>query len=321
MQAFSHSAAAVMLILLMTAVGCFCGRMGWMKREHKAFLVKYIMNIALPCMCISGLMGKVSHALLFQMRMVLLVSVCALCVLFALAFLLGRLLRLPPKKLGVFVVMCFVANSMFIGYPMCTALFGDAAVPVVLTYYIVNTLAFQTVGVAFLNYGGAQTQKRSFGALIKAFIKPPLYVIAVCVILILCDVTLPKLVLDFAGYMGNTVSPIALLYTGFVIYELYETKKASPQTRKDSPAVTLSLLLVLLFRFVLAPVCCVLFCRLFGMEGSIKSILMIEIAMPVMTQVVVLSAECGADESYAALGMTLSTIACFVSVPILMLFV
>ncbi len=310
-----------MLILLMTAVGCFCGRMGWMKHEHKAFLVKYIMNIALPCMCVSGLMGKVSHALLLQMKTVLLVSVCALCAMLLLSFLLGRLLRLPPDKLGVFVVMCFVANSMFIGYPMCTALFGDAAVPVVLTYYIVNTLAFQTVGVAFLNYGKAHTQKRTAREFLKDFIKPPLYVIAVCVILILCDVTLPKLLLDFAGYMGDTVSPIALLYTGFVIYELYASKTAAPKTRRERPAVKASLILVLLFRFVLAPLCCILFCALFGIGGSVKSILTIEMAMPVMTQVVVLSAECGADEGYAALGMTLSTLACFVSVPILMLFV
>lgn len=311
-----------MLILLMTAVGCFCGRMGWMKHEHKAFLVKYIMNIALPCMCVNGLMGKVTHALLLEMRAVLLVSVCGIGVMLLLAYAVARLLKLPPKRLGVFVVMCFVANSMFIGYPMCTALFGDAAVPVVLAYYIVNTLAFQTVGVAFLNYGNEQPrQRRTLRQFLKAFIKPPLYMIALCVVLILLDVQLPKLILDFAGYMGNTVSPIALLYSGFVIYELFASKKAAPKAQPGGGKLTLSLALVLLFRFVIAPVCCVLFCRTLGITGSVKSMLMIEMAMPVMTQVVVLSAECGADEGYAALGMSISTIACFAAVPILMLFV
>ena len=308
-----------MLILLMTVVGCLCGRMGWMKHEHKAFLVKYIMNIALPCMCITGLMGKVSHALLLEMRAVLLVGACGILFMLLLAYAAARLLKLPEDKLGVFVVMCFVANSMFIGYPMCTALFGDAAVPVVLSYYIVNTIAFHTVGVAFLNYGG-RAQKRTFGQFLKAFVKPPLYVIAACVLLILLDLQLPKLLLDFAGYMGATVSPIALLYTGFVIYELYASKKAAPRARLDGK-LTLSLALALLFRFVIAPVCCVLFCRFFGVMGDIKSMLMIEMSMPVMTQVVVLSADCGADEGYAALGMSLSTFACFAAVPILMLFV
>lgn len=297
-----------MLILLMTAVGYFFGRMGWMKHEHKAFLVKYIMNMAMPCMCISGLLGRVDRELLVSMRTILLAGLCSIILLLLLALPACALLKLPRKRRGVFLVMCCVANSMFIGYPMCTSLFGDAAIPYVLSYYIVNTFFFQLFGVALLNASGSGEgasfdPKKSLRRLIKA----PIVTIVICIILILCDFKAPELLLRFTGYMSDTVSPIALLYTGFVIYEMGFSHIKYER----------GMICAMLFRFVLAPLVCLLFCRLLGIYGEAQSVLMVEMSMPVMTQAVVLSAECGADEDYAALGMTLSTIACFAVIPIL----
>lgn len=308
MQTFLHSASAVMLILLMTAVGYFSGRMGWMKHEHKAFLVKYIMNIAMPGMCVSGLMGKVDRELLFSMRTVLLISICSIILLLVIALPVCALLKLPRRRRGVFLVMCCAANSMFIGYPMCTALFGDTAIPYVLSYYIVNTFFFQLGGVALLNASGSgEGERPDIKSSLRRLIKPPICTIVVCITLILCNVHLPDLVMRFASYMGNTVSPIALLYTGFVIYEM-----GFSHIRYERGVIT-----ALCFRFILAPLACLLFCHLFGLASAASSVLIIEMSMPVMTQAVVLSAECGADEGYAALGMTASTIFCFAAIPVL----
>ena len=46
--------------------------------------------------------------------------------------------------------------------------------------------------------------------------------------------------------------------------------------------------------------------------------LVIEIAMPVMTQVVVFASDTGEDEHYAVIGMAASTLACFLVIPLLM---
>ena len=296
-----------MLILLMTAAGYIFGRAGWMKHEHKPFLVKYIMNLALPCMCVSSLMSRVDRTLLFSMHKVLLVSFCAIVLLALLALPVCALLKLPRRRRGVFLVMCCVANSMFIGYPMCTALFGDAAIPYVLAYYIANTFFFQTVGVAFLDASG-EGASFNMKRMLKSLFKAPLCTIIVCIVLILFDLRLPELPLKLAKYFGDTVSPIALLYTGFVIYEM-----GFSNLRLER-----GLLGALSFRFLLAPLCCMLLCGVFGLAGEAQSVLTVEISMPVMTQTVVMSADCGADEGYAALGMTASTLACFVVIPILM---
>ena len=54
-------------------------------------------------------------------------------------------------------------------------------------------------------------------------------------------------------------------------------------------------------------------------EGLARNVLLVETAMPVVTQTVVAAADYGADEQFAAQGAALSTIACFVVIPVLML--
>jgi len=67
-----------------------------------------------------------------------------------------------------------------------------------------------------------------------------------------------------------------------------------------------------------APVVCWLFCRLFGMSGLPMSVFIVESALPVVSQVTVMAGDFGADDKYAATGATLSTLACFITIPVLM---
>ena len=77
--------------------------------------------------------------------------------------------------------------------------------------------------------------------------------------------------------------------------------------------------IAMIFRFLLAPMLSVALCRAFGVTGLAHDVLIVETAMPVVTQTVVAAAEYGADEEFAAQGAALSTIACFVVIPVLML--
>ena len=60
-------------------------------------------------------------------------------------------------------------------------------------------------------------------------------------------------------------------------------------------------------------------CALFGVDGLARSVFAVEFAMPCMGMSVAYSTEYGADEQFAAEGVALSTVACFVVIPLLML--
>ena len=66
MDGFINAVSACAVLLLLMSVGYFMGRMGWMTAKEKKFLSKYIVNIAVPCNCVVGLLNNLSHDDLIQ---------------------------------------------------------------------------------------------------------------------------------------------------------------------------------------------------------------------------------------------------------------
>ena len=48
MEGFLHAVSSVTIILLLTATGYFCARMGWMSPQAKRFISKFTMSVAIP---------------------------------------------------------------------------------------------------------------------------------------------------------------------------------------------------------------------------------------------------------------------------------
>ena len=128
-------------------------------------------------------------------------------------------------------------------------------------------------------------------------------------VLVFTGIQLPPLLMSYCKYMNNLVTPLALLLTGYIIHDI-----GLKNVRLDR-----DLGIAMIFRFLLAPALSVALCRAFGVTGLAHDVLIVETAMPVVTQTVVAAAEYGADEEFAAQGAALSTIACFVVIPVLML--
>ena len=308
MESFLHAVASVTIILLLTATGYFCAAMGWMSPQAKRFISKFTMSVAIPCMCVYGLTNNLTHELLAGSLGFLLVPLLSTVGAFLLSLLVGRLLKLPHRKLGVFMMMCSVSNAIFIGLPMCTELFGEACTPYVMLYYLVNTSFVQLVGLSLVRWSGegGGFDKR----MIKKFLTTPAVIgVLVSFVLVFTGIRLPSLVMSYCKYMNNLVTPLALLLTGYIIYEI-----GLKNLKLDR-----DLAIMLLFRFLLVPGVSFALCELFGVAGLGRSVLLVETAMPVVTQTVVAAADYGADEQFAAQGAALSTLACFVVIPVLML--
>ena len=293
MEGFLHAVSSVTIILLLTATGYFCAERGWMGPQAKAFIGKFTLSVAIPCMSVYGLTNNLTRDLLVQSGSFLLVPLLGTVVITILSLLVGRLLKLPRKKLGVFMMMCSVSNAIFVGLAMCTELFGDTCTPYVMLYYLINTSFVQLLFLSLVRWSG---ESRGFDLrmLQKFLTTPAVIAVFVGLALVWFEVRLPSL---------------ALLLTGYIIHDI-----GLKNVRLDR-----DLGIAMAFRFLLAPALSVALCRAFGVTGLAHDVLIVETAMPVVTQTVVAAAEYGADEEFAAQGAALSTIACFVVIPVLML--
>ena len=300
-----NSFRAVGVILILTACGYALSALGWIQPDAKRFLSKYLMRFAVPVMCVYSLRTNLTLALIRSSCTLLLIPTVSSFALYALALVIGRRLRLDAKRNSVFAIMCSVSNAMFIGYSMCMELFGEACVPYVMTYYLINTAFAQLIGVTGIRRAGGQDGSSPRETVIAFFKTPSI----LGVLLILTDWTPPALVMSCARYINNTVTPLALLTAGNIIHEI-----GLKNLRLDKV-----LSLTMLFRFLLAPGISLALCAAFGVTGLARSVLVVQSAMPVLTQAVVAASEYGGDERLAAQGVAISTLACFAVIPALML--
>ena len=287
---FLNAVSAVVVLLMLMAVGYFMGTKGWMKAEEKKFLSKYIINIAVPCNCINGLLNNLDQSMLAQAGLMLVSAIIGVVITILLGMGLATLLRLPKNRWGVFAAMVGVSNTLFVGLPLSTQLFGDVCVPYVMIY---------SRGIK--------------GFLKDVFTKPPILTVIASVLMLIVGFRPPEVFMSFAKYISGSVSPLALIYCGFIIYELGLSNLRPSQLRQMKGLPTM-----LAARLVISPLICAGMCRLFGITGLAYQVFVVESALPVVSQVTVMAGDFGADDKYAATGATLSTLACFITIPVLM---
>ena len=311
MEGFFNAVSASLVLLLLMAVGYFMGRVGWMTAGEKRFVSKYIVNIAVPCNCITGLLNNLDHNSLLQAGVMVLFAMLGVAVTLLISIVLAQLLRLPRERWGVFVAMAAFSNTLFVGLPVSTQLFGDACIPYVMMYYLANTTFVQSAGIVLIERsgtkGGGKTSPLAFAR--ELLTKPPIVTVIFSILLLVLDLRLPEPIMTWAGYISQSVSPLALIYCGYIIFEL----------GLKNLRLMRGLPVMLLTRLGLAPVVCWFFCHLAGMSGLAMSVFVVESALPVVSQVPVLAGAYGADDKYAATGAVLSTLGSFISIPILML--
>jgi predicted permease len=308
---FLNAVSAVFMIFCLMAVGFVLGKAGWLTGHEKKFISRFVINIAVPMNCITGILNNLSHDDLPRVAQYLLVPALTILLCLIISEAAAKLLRLPRSQAGVFVAMAFISNTLFIGLPLSTELFGEQCVPDVMVYYMASTVFTQSVALLLVEHAGtvtADTRISARGLLRDIFTKPPILAIMAAYFCLIVGVKPPAFFMSFAKYLSGCVTPLALIYSGFIVYEV---GLRNIRFRKGIPTM-------LVIRLLLAPVICASLCALVGVTGLTRNVFIVESALPVVSQVTIMAGNYGADEQYAATGTILSTLGIFLTVPFLM---
>lgn len=311
MAEFFNAISAVLMLFCLMAVGYGLGRLGWMTASEKKFVSRFVVNIAVPLNAIVGLTKNLTHEDLFQAGMMLGSAVAGIVLTLILGAVAATVLKLPRSRWGVFTSMAGTSNTLFIGLPLSTQLFGEVCIPFVMVYYLSSSILTQTVVVMLIERAGS-AEPKGFGVkriLKDLFTKPPVLGVMTGVLLLALNLHPPALFLRFAEYMSNTVTPLALMYCGFIVYEV---GLKNLRLLRGIPTM-------LVIRLLVSPLICAGLCYLTGITGLAQSVFIVEAALPVVSQITVMAGAYGADEEYAAIGACLSMLGCFFTIPVLML--
>ncbi|MBQ5953999.1 MAG: AEC family transporter [Lachnospiraceae bacterium] len=308
-EVFLQALSSVSVILLLTATGYLLGVKGLMDKKAKTFISKLLMSLLVPFNCINGIITNLTRETISQYGIYLLISLAAMALSNVLAFLICKLFRVPKNRTGLFIHMGANSNAIFIGLAICRELFGDASAPYVMVFYVLNSFSIWLVSVIAVRWSFDYERERFGKLLLKVLLSPPVIGVSIGLVLVLLDIQLPTFASSFIRHLSSMVTPLAIMMTGFIIYEL----------GLKSLVMDKSTALLLLMRFVLAPGIFFIIFKVLGMEGLGPQTTMIVAAMPAPTMAVVLGSQYGGEEGekFASQGVVWTTLAMFIVTPLL----
>lgn len=305
-------------IVAIVTIGYLLGQKSWFKASFSGDISKLIMKIALPASIFTSVASRLTASQLTMFAEGMLVSGGAVAISYLAAFLLVKACRIRPGRRGIFINAVANANTIFIGMPLNIALFGSKSMEYFLVYYVVNTISTWAFGAFLITNDPMETtetkRKKDLGAILKKIFSLPLDAFLLAISLVLLKVKVPAEILACTQYLGNLVTPLALIYIGLVL-----NKAGLKSLRFDRDTN-----LALAGKFLIAPAAMIgmlLVTKHFGLflPAAERDTLIMQSAVPALTVLPVLADDGKGDVNYATNIVALSTILFVVAAPIAML--
>ena len=320
---FLTSLQSIIPIVLLIALGYILKGRGMFNDTFSSNLSRLIMSVILPAGVFVSVLHHMQTSDLWNLRYGLLVVGLTYFVSYIVAFIMMKVLRVPPGRRGIFINMVVNDNCLFIGLPVQIALFGPEALPYFLLYYIGNTISVWMVGVFLIEMDPLPQNSSATGESVrpsghkfswKKLLPPPLMGFIVALIFLYAQIPLPTILHNTLNYLGDMVTPLSFLYIGIV---LHDAGLKSMALNKDSLGGIFG-------RFVIAPLIMfgvIITVRYIGgitLEPIAMITFIVQSAGPVIAVLPIVANESGADLPFATGLVMISTILFVFVIPLIM---
>ncbi|MBE9114307.1 AEC family transporter [Lusitaniella coriacea LEGE 07157] len=221
--------------------------------------------------------------------------------LYLIVWLLGKLLRLQPILQKTLMATTLCSNAGNLGLPLNTFIYGEAGLERAVVYLIIAAVFVFTAIPPILR---GDSLKSSFKLIFKL---PLIWSIALGLILRALAVQLPPTLDKGLQQLGMAAIPVALILLGIQL--------ANTPLRIGVYELCASGL-----RLLVAPLITFGVGRALQLEGLDLQVLVLQSAMPVAVNSVVLVAEFGGDPSLVARTVVVSTLSSFLTLPLVLWF-
>lgn len=305
------SLSTVFSIFILMAFGMLALRFKWLDMPAVEKLPALILNLSMPANILVSFntyfVGRLSELSFFTVALpfVILLS------LFALAFFVAKLIKLPPERMGVYCAMCAISNAGFVGIPLLSALYGGEAVVYASFYMFAAVIVNWTLGYILIRRDAdrlsGQASHIKAGDIAKRLLCPPVITLAAALILCAAGVTLPSAVMAPIGFLGDMTTPLSMIYVGALIYnsgkEVFRMEKGIPS--------------LLVIRIAAAGAIAFLLSRAVGLPDLTGTVYTVQSILPAMAGAGIIAGMYGADERFAAKGILYTTLPMLVVIPLL----
>ena len=296
MDEFLTVLSAVLPVFAIMGVGFLLRRLDWLTEESDHSLMRVTINALIPCLVIDSV---ISNQSLREPGTVLLAPAVGFITVLAgiaLAYACTRLVGLRQTvQARTFAYCTGIYNYCYVPLPLALLLFKHRpeTVGVLFVHNVGVEIAFWTFGLMFL--GGASLKEGW-----KKAINAPVISILVALSLNYTNGAqwMPGFLLTTAHMLGQCAFPLGILLIGAVISDEFRAFHSSPGWRVMTGAC--------LIRLGMLPVLFLLIAKNLPCSAELKSVIILQAAMPAAVFPIVISKHYGGDIN-TALRVVLST--------------
>jgi malate permease and related proteins len=282
--------------------------------EGKDMLSKLIFNVSLPLMLFTNFLKlEATPRLLANSAAV--VSIAGFVILFMLlsGYTASRILKIKGREAAVFRTHSMFGNTIFLGFPLITALFGEEGLLYASMYQFISTIFQWTIGVITITQGNDTSWKIS----IKRVVNPNSIATLAGLTFFIFSIRLPAIVVKPLSELGAANTWLSMLYIGAMLV-LADVRgllgRMSPYILSVNRLVIVPLILIVIFASVSA-------LTGFAPEKMVTTVIILEASMPCMASVVIMARELGADDHLAVGNVFVSTILSVLTLPLVLMII
>jgi predicted permease len=215
MQTLSYTLSLTLPLFILIGIGFIVVRMNFLDKASMRSLSWFVVNLAVPASIFSALSSR-SFEDIFHRDFLLIYGGGSLLI-FIVGFLIAKLRRYDISKAAFFGLGSGISNTILIGMPIVTQVFGEAAlIPFALALLVENLL------IVPITLALADSAKYSDRGFLKSLLLviPNLFrnpiLIAICVGLFtsLLDLPVPEVASSVVETLARSVAAVALVAIG-----------------------------------------------------------------------------------------------------------
>ncbi|MBW7474275.1 AEC family transporter [Paenibacillus oenotherae] len=232
-------------------------------------------------------------------------SLLNLLLLWAVASVLGTMLKLRSSEAAGLTLISTFTNSVNYGLPLVLLAFGKAGLDAASVYVIGQMIIVNTVGV-FL---AARSEFSMKNAVKSVFTLPAIYAAVFALVLRIFELQLPAGIHTGIAMIAGAYSPVVLTILGVQMVKVNETELE--RGLKTAFWTGLSV------RMLLSPIIAGLVLYILNIDGTLFAVLFILASMPVAVNAVVLAEKFNASPKLVSKCILWTTLGSFIILPFL----
>ncbi|MDO5844056.1 MAG: AEC family transporter [Methanocorpusculum sp.] len=296
----------ILILFLLVAAGFFCRKIGILDEGSVSKLSKFLLHICIPAMVIYSMQIPFNEGTFENSAYLFVAALIYYCIAFVIAWFAPIILRAKREEYGIFRFMIMFSNSMFMGFPIISMIYGSYAIFYAAVFNIPFTILSYSVGIWLLKKkGGAKFSFSPKILLNAAFIST-----IAGLVFFLTSFQIPDPIYGALGLLDDVTTPLSLVVTGGFLAGL-NFKSIFTNVRQYFLAG---------IRLVIMPLVTFLVFSQFITNPVVLGIIVVTAGMPAAVNTVILADEYGSNAKIAAQGVFISTLLCIATLPLLAVF-